>query len=212
MRMTMTDNLRTTRLRVAAALALGVMTLAPLACSSSPEDPSDYSRQRPPADRLDRRDRGLQSYDVVSASEQMANSLLSRPFVQESPEPLRVVVGYPQNMTQTARQDLQIFLQRLEVELSRQGTGKIDLIENRDNFRGLQSEELEQPGMGEREDFGGGRAQPGPAGVQPDYTLYVEVTDLPNRGTNFYNFQFRLTNMQTRQTPWLDAYEVRVAR
>lgn len=41
--------------------------------------PHEYGQQRPPVDRLDERDSGLQSKDVVSASDQMAMDLLALP-------------------------------------------------------------------------------------------------------------------------------------
>ncbi|MEL7239806.1 MAG: hypothetical protein AAGK78_13185, partial [Planctomycetota bacterium] len=166
-------------------------------------------------DRLDRRDSGLQSADIIKAADQMANSLLSLPEVQATPERLLIVVDRVENNTSTYPRSLDIFLQQVKVELSRRGRSQIQLIENRDRLRALQSRELEQlPGANEREDFGGAdvRQQPGPAGIQPDYSLYAIVSDLPNRGTNFYQFQFDLTDLRTRELVWTDAYNVRVAR
>ena len=54
--------------------------------------------------------------------------------------------------------------------------------------------------------FGG----PG-ASVQPEWELSGVVSELPNRGTSYYHFEFNLNNVITRETIPL-AYEVRVGR
>ncbi len=53
---------------------------------------------------------------------------------------------------------------------------------------------------------------PQPRGIQPDYSLYGKVYDLPNRGTSYYMVEFTLTNFNTREQVWTNAYEVKVAR
>lgn len=195
----------------AGALALAAALPLSTGCRAN-EDPGGYSRQRPPADRLDKRDRGLQSYDILAAADQMAQSLLTLPEIQNSPERLTVVVDRAMNETSTYPRDLQIFLEQLKVELGRRARNRIQLIANRDDFRDFQARELEQrPG----DEFGGagaGRTPPGPAGIQPDYVLHSEVRDLPNRGTTFYQFVFELTDLQGRTILWNDSYDVRVAR
>lgn len=197
--------------RFVAAGALALALLFVHGCRQ-PEDPGGYSRERPPADRLDRRDRGLQSYDVLAAADQMAESLLTLPEVQQSPERLMVVVDRVENLTVTQRQNLDIFLEQLRIEVARQGRNRIQLITDRAVLRDIQSRELEQPAD---EGFGGagaGRQPPGPPGIQPDYALHAQASDLPNRGTNFYQFVFTLTDLRTREDIWTDAYTVRVAR
>ena len=197
----------------AASAGLLILFSAGLTGCKTPEDPRGYSRERPPADRLDKRDKGLQSYDVIAAADQMATSLLSLPELNASPTRLTVVVDRADNLTSTYSQNLDIFLSKLKVDVARQGRDRIQLIENRAKLRDLQSRELE--GSSEREDFGGAggaRPAPGPAGIQPDYSLYCKVSDLPNRGTNYYLFEFNLTSLQTRELIWTDSYDVRTAR
>lgn len=193
------------------ACALGT---AASGCSRSPEQPGGYSRQRPPADRLDRRDRGLQSYDVIAAADQMAEELLTHPAINQNPSGERMVIVFDRaaNLTTTVDHNLDIFLRQLRGQISRRGYDRIQIQENRARFRELQSRELEQS---EREEFGGAGGRqpaPGPAGIQPDYALALEVRDLPNRGTNFYQFDFTLTNFHTREIVWEGLYDVRVAR
>ena len=91
----------------------------------------------------------------------------------------------------------------LRGRIAKHGRGRVALIENRDRLRDIQSRELEQPAK---------PAEPGPAGIQPDFALYGKVMDLPNRGTNYYLMQMTVTDLQTRQQVWTGDYEVKVAR
>ncbi|HLL89825.1 MAG TPA: hypothetical protein VK324_11010 [Tepidisphaeraceae bacterium] len=174
-----------------------------------------YENERPPIDQLDARDKGLQSVDLLQASDLMAQSLLSYPGLAGSDRQYLIVVGNIENQTSTLRgRNLDIFLDRLKTNLSKQGRGRVTLIENRARFRQMQSKELE-PGAGDPFGQGGGPVQPGPAGIQPDYELYGKIQDLPNRGTNTYRFEFNLSGLQgqnARVLPWSDEYIVKVAR
>src|SRR5918993_3625310 len=95
-----------------------------------------YEEQRPPIDQLDRRDRGLQSKDVLQASDSLAMDLLSLPMLNNSREQWTVVVDRVEDNTRDSlfRGDYNIFLQRLQTNLGRQGRGRIALIENRSRF------------------------------------------------------------------------------
>ena len=167
------------------------------------DKPQEYGDQRPPVGELDSRDRGLQSKDIVQASDQMAMDLLADPNLNASNTRWTIVVDHVENKTINSRFDMDIFLQRLKTNLFRQGKGRVQLIENRDKLRELQASELEI----ERTD-----GQPGPKGIQPDYSLYATIAELPNRGTSYYLVDFKLTDLRTRELAWVNAYEVRVAR
>ena len=189
--------------RLLAILAvLGGLSMGLAGCRST-EEPGGYSNDRPPADRLDSRDRGIQSYDVVAAADQMAESLLTLPEIQTTPERLIVVVDRVVNMTSFHDANLDIFLAQLRNEIAQRGRTQIQLISDRDTLRDIQSRELELP---PGDDFGGA---PGPAGIQPHYALHAEVSDLPNRGTNFFLFSFTLTDLRAREDVWTDGYTVR---
>jgi hypothetical protein len=168
------------------------------------DKPHEYGQQRPPVDELDRRDTGLQSKDVVQASDQMAMDLLADANLNASHTRWTIVVDHVENKTVSARHDLDIFLERLKTNLARQGKGRVQLIENRDKLRDLQSRELENDGSN--------GAAPGPKGIQPDYSLYAKIMELPNRGTSYYLMEFTLTNFKTRELAWTNSYEVRVER
>jgi hypothetical protein len=167
------------------------------------DKPHEYGQQRPPVGELDSRDSGLQSKDVVQASDQMAMDLLADPKLNASKTQWLIVVDRVENKTVNSRFDMDIFLQRLQANLFKHGQGRVQLIENRDKLRELQSRELEGAGAG---------GAPGPAGIQPDYSLYATITELPNRGTSYYQMNFKLTDFRTRQLAWVGAYEVKVER
>jgi hypothetical protein len=109
--------------------------------------------------------------------------------------------------------DYTIFIERLRTNLSRQGRRSVRLIENKKRFNDLRGRELE----GERDDFGQGERSGGgvgrsPDAVNPDFALYGKAMDLPGRGTTYYNLQFDLVDLHTRDQVWSDMYEVRVSR
>ena len=133
---------------LAAGLLLG------LGCHS--DRPHEYGEDRPPVDRVVHDDRGLQSKDVVSSTDQMSMDLLALPELNASRSRWTIVVGHIDNMTAERRGDLDIFIERLRTKLATMGHGRVQLIENRAKYRQLQSQELEQPGNGDEFGQGGG--------------------------------------------------------
>src|SRR4051812_11018403 len=111
---------------------------------------SEYDRQRPPLDQVDKRDRGLQSQEVLIASDQIADSLLKLPELNATDRQWTLVVDRVEDRSidQKFRLDYDIFLERLRANLARQGRGRVRLVENRDRFYDLRARELE----GERDD------------------------------------------------------------
>jgi len=190
-------------------LAAAVVLAGLVGCSS--DRPHEVGRERPAVGDLDRRDRGeLQSRDLVEASDQMAQSLITLPELNESRSQWNIVVKPTVENQTTARRDYGIFIDRLKTNLAKQGRGRIRLIENKATFHQLQNEELETGG---NDRFGQGSGDTGlPAGVQPDYDLYLKMQELPNRGTSTYRMDFNLTNLHTREIVWNDEYIVKVAR
>lgn len=188
-----------------AALAAGGAALT--GCGPS------YTDQRPPMDQLDPRDRGLQSKDVLQASDRLAMDLLSLPDLNDSREQWLIVVDHVEDNTRSRlfTGDFDIFLQRLRVNVQRQGRGRVRIISNRRTFYDVRSRELESE---RQDDFGQG--EPGGRRAQdardPDFALRATAMDLPNRGTVYYNLAFELIDLRTRESVWGDQYEVRTAR
>ena len=176
----------------------------------------DYNARRPPVDQVTQDEKGLGSKDVVSASDQMAQDLLASPDLNASHTQWTMVVADVENKTTGNHFDLNIFIERLRSNLSQYGKGRVQLIENRDKLRQLQSKELEYPSSGSDQygqgGGGGGHGAPGPAGIQPDYALYGRIMELPNRGTSYFLCEFTVTDLKTRQQVWVNKYEVKTAR
>jgi hypothetical protein len=143
----------------------------------------------------------------------MAASLLSLPALNASKTQWTIVIDRMDDQTSERNfgHNYQIFLDALRPKLFKQGIGRVQLIENRDQFYGLRNRELENGG---RDDFGQGSGrQPGaPASIQPDFSLYARISDLPNRGTNYYQIDFTLTDLHNRTIAWSHEYAVRTAR
>jgi hypothetical protein len=190
----------------AGVVAAGLV-LSAIGCHE--DRPHDYGEQRPPVDQLDPRDSGLQSKDVVAASDKMAMDILgSIPELNESPHRWTVVVDHVDNLSADRQQNYDIFLERVRSNLSKNGRGRVQLIENMTKFHDLQSREVE----GENDNFGQGGVKGQPRGVQPDYSLYGKIMEMPNRATSYFYIQFVLTNMKTREMVWINDYEVKVLR
>ena len=168
-----------------------------------------YEDERPPVDQLDDRDSGLQSKDIVNATDQMAASILRDDNINARSEQLIIVVDRMDDETTTSFPK-DIFLRRLKTAMGKQARGRVQLVENRERLRAMQSRELE----GGAVDMGQGGAAPGPAGLQPDYALNGRITELRKRGTSYFYCEFNLTGLKgedARRIVWTDAFEVKVA-
>ena len=205
------------RIVVVAGLIAALGTMAGLGCADT-DRPTEYGRQRPPLDELDSRDRGLQSPDVRQAADEVIESLLSLPELQDSERRWTVVISGVEDRTNDRKFrniDYNIFLEKLRANIAKQGRGQIRLIENRDRFYDTRARELESELEG-GDEFGQGEDPAGPAraprAVSPDFGLYATASDLPNRGTTYYLINFVVTNLRTREQVFVEDYEVRVSR
>lgn len=184
------------------AMMLAVVVLG-VGCKSEPKD----GRVRPPVDELYDDGRGLQGKDVIASSDKMAASLLSLPQLNASDRQWVIVVDRVENLTQSQRGDLNIFLMRLRSKLLQQGGGRVTLVENLQKFNELRSRELEPTG----DRFGQGGIDQKPKTVQPDYFLSAKLAELPNRDTSYFLVDFTLTKVD-RTIVWGDMYEVATKR
>lgn len=184
-------------------LATGLLTLATVVgCSDKPHS---YGQERPPVDQLDDRDRGLQSKEVVDASDLLVQKILALPEFN-GPTRRPVVVTNIENRTTSPNFNYDIFLQRLKTNIGEHGRDRIFLVDNRTHINKVRSSELET--VPADASHNGGVPS---TSVQPEWELSGVVSELPNRGTSYYHFEFNLNNVMTRETIPL-AYEVRVGR
>jgi hypothetical protein len=190
---------------------LSLAAIAALAGCASDHKPEDYNRQRPDVTDINTRDRGLQSSEVVEASEKLAAELLALPEVNQSPRRLTVVFTNLEDLTRTRQFNYDIFLERLKTEMSYKGRDRIAFVTNKDKYYGTRARELDGV-RNERDDRGRGIATPTNR-VQPDFALTGKVMDLPNRSTAYYLFTFSLTDIRSDGGTEIPlSYEVRVRR
>jgi hypothetical protein len=181
------------------SLTLAAVTGLLLAASCA-EPPPTYDEQRPATDQLAHGNEGLQSKDVVNATDQMCTDLLSQPALNASDHQWAIVLAGVNNHTADPEFSYDAFSDRLKVKLARLGHGRVALIENRSTYKNLQNQELE-PGTAAS------------AGMNPDYGLYITIDEMPNRSTSYFLVTATLTDLKTRQQVWVsNPYEVQAAR
>ena len=183
-----------------AALGLAALTGLGMAGCASDHKPDGYAYERPPVEDLDPSDRGLQSSEVVEASDLLVQKIMSLPEVQNSPTRLTVVFTNLEDLTTTRQFNYDIFLERLKTNIAEQGRRQIAIVSNKDTYYRTRSQELDLP-RGERDDFGQGERRGGVTPVanriQPDYAMNGKVMEIRNRGTSYYLFTFALSDIRT---------------
>ncbi len=198
---------------------LGLATLGTLVGCQT-DKPEHYRNERPPVTDLEPGDRGLQSSEVVEASDLLVQKILSLPEVNHSPRRLTVVFTGLEDFTRRRHFNYDIFLERLKTNISEQGRDRIAIVSNKDKYFGIRNRELD-PTRAERDDFAqndparnGGIGNPPANRVQPDFALTGKVMDMPNRETNYYLFTFTLADIRSdgggTEIPM--RYEVKVRR
>ena len=186
------------QLALKAVLSMG-LALGAVGCNQ--DRPHEVGQARPDVDSLHPDDRGLQSKDVVAASEQMARDILAARELRQSPTQLTIVADNFEDLTRDRNWSINydIFLARLKSNLGLYGKGQVTLIENKAKLNFLRSKE--------RDDASGAMPR-----LQPDYALSGKAYDLPNRGTNYYLLEFNLTDLRSGTVTWINKYEVKAAR
>ena len=187
------------------AIWLGSLVLMALAAGCAAPD-----QARQPVDELNPNDSGLQSKDVVGAADKISRDLLADPALNSSGTAWTLVVSNMEDKTtdQVARINFDIFLQALKGDLAQKSGGRIQLIENKQQFHELRNRELES-NAGDQFGQGGSNT---PQAINPDYALYGTAMDLPNRATNFYQIEFKVVNLHNRTIAFDRLYQVKVAR
>ncbi|HEY8666585.1 MAG TPA: hypothetical protein VIL86_07975 [Tepidisphaeraceae bacterium] len=168
-----------------------------------------YEEERPPVGQLDRRDRGLQSKDLLTCTDEMAASILGSADLARSDRQW-IIVSVPMDNETSHTKSYDIFIDSLKTQIAKQGRGRATLVANKAKFNEMRNKELDQPG-GDEFQQGGGRTGSNER-IQADYFLNGKVQNLPNRGTDTFRFEFSLTNSKTGVQIWQDDYIVIVAR
>jgi hypothetical protein len=190
-------------MRVMAKTIVVVGMLAGLsACQHQPEG---YYQQQGPVDSLSPDDRGLQSKNLVEATDQMTRDLLATPDLRNSPTKWVLVIDRTEDRTveRYFNTNYDIFLERLRGCLAKYGNNQIALAENRAKLDALRNREL---------DAGDQAAAMPNQRMLPQYAMYAKAMDLPNRSTNYYLIEFTVIDMKSGIQVWTRTYEVKTAR
>jgi len=190
---------------------LGIGLVASLIGGCTRDIPNEYGNQRPPVDTIDERDRGLQSKDVVSASDLMARDLLADEGLRRANAQWVMVVDRFEDHTLDRHFNVNydIFIERLRTNIGQFGKGSVTLVENKVKLNQLRNKELDSS---RGDEFGQGSGGGGPGRLQPDFALYGKAFDLPNRGTNYYLLEFTVVSLRSGTQVWTNKYEVKAAR
>jgi len=196
---------------IRAKVLLGMGLVASLIGGCTRDIPNDYGDQRRPVDQIDPRDNGLQSKDVVSASDLMARDLLADEGLRRANAQWVMVVDRFEDHTldRAFNVNYDIFIERLRTNLGQYGKGNVTLVENKAKLNQLRNKELDST---RGDEFGQGSGGGGPGRLQPDFALYGKAFDIPNRGTNYYLLEFTVVSLKSGVQVWTNKYEVKAAR
>lgn len=184
---------------------VGVLVLAGMV-GCSQDRPARYGHERPSVSDLSWDDKGLQSKDVVEASDMLVQYLMQLPEFN-GPTRQTVVFTRMENNTTNPAFNYDIFLQRLKANVGQYGRDRILITENLDRIQQQRSEELENTA----DPFGQGDGGATPrTSIQPEWNLYGTVSELPGRGNRYYLFNFNLSNNYTREVIPLKQFEVKI--
>ena len=149
----------------------------------------------------------LDSVDLVQMTDQMARSIISDPKVQQAIHqggPLRVVVQPVENQLTAEvlpRGQAEAFTARVRALLSQHAPDQFTWVLNKSEFYDLRGKELDVP-LG-----------PAPEAINPDYALTAIFSSLSQESStgrsDFYLCRYELSNLQTRNVLWSDAYKVK---
>ena len=194
-----------------AVIAINLLGLGLAGCNSSDHKPDKYNKQRPSPTELNSRDRGLQSSDLIEATDMLAMKLLAHPVINRSPTKLTIVFTGLEDLTTTRQFNYDIFVERLKIKVAEAGSDRVAVISNKDKFYYLRNKELDAA-RGERDDRG--NPAPPPANrIQPNYAMTGKVMEIRNRATSYYSFTFSLVDINGQQQgvePIVLGYETRV--
>lgn len=165
----------------------------------SRDSPSEIGSQQP------------RSYDLITATDMMAESIAQRLDVNNRDNPPRIFIGQIENKTSRPYENYQIFLARLGSLLLSSGSRHgLEMIRERDFIEQQRAREY-------------GTKQPGKApydyASEAEYVLTATVRDMPSGGTNFYFMNFQLVQLVedaisgpdagVGRIVWEDFYEVK---
>jgi hypothetical protein len=165
---------------------------------------------QPDMDRVRAGDHGPQCANLREMATIMAPKVLACRDIAQNPNRITVAMLHMDNKTEDMRgRDLDIYVARLSGLLqSAEASDRVLFVETAKDLAQLQADAL---GGVPRDPYGdAGRTTPAPTGQIPaQFALHGTVYSMVQGRTNYYLFQFKLTNLVTGGVSWSDQYDVR---
>ncbi|MEZ6212502.1 MAG: hypothetical protein R3B46_14880 [Phycisphaerales bacterium] len=183
-------------------LTVGLTSLAFLsACRSNP--PRVENRGATTTAPLDKRlpsERGLASKDLVTATDEMIESIANHPEFINAPYRLQIVMDQVVNRTTMPARDFDIYLARIRARLNESGARyNLGFVLPKADIEHLRRKEGLDPAGSS--DFAS----------KADYVLRGVFYDAPSGGTNTYLLTFQIVDLHDAQITWEGSYEVKFA-
>lgn len=191
-------------MRRGASLITVLGALSASACQSDP--PRVENRGATTTAPLDKRlpqERDLGSRDLVTASDEMVESIANHPEFIHAPSRVQIVMDEVVNRTTLPARDFDIYLARIRANLNQSGARyNIGFVLPKADIEHLRRKEGLEPA--DSSDFAS----------KADYVLRGVFYDAPTGGrggTNTYLLTFQIVDLHDAQIVWEGSYEVKFA-
>lgn len=171
-------------------------------CQSDP--PRVENRGATTTAPLDKRlpsERDLGSKDLVTATDEMVESIANHPEFINAPYRVQIVMDQVVNRTTLPARDFDIYLARIRANLNQSGARyNLGFVLPKADIEHLRRKEGLEPA--DSSDFAS----------KADYVLRGVFYDAPTSGTNTYLLTFQIVDLHDAQITWEGSYEVKFAR
>jgi len=175
--------------------------IAASGCQSNP--PRVENRGATTTAPLDKRlpsERGLGSKDLVTATDEMVESIANHPEFINAPYRVQIVMDQVVNRTTMPARDFDIYLARIRAHLNESGARyNLGFVLPKADIEHLRRKEGLDPAGSS--DFAS----------KADYVLRGVFYDAPSGGTNTYLLTFQIVDLHDAQITWEGSYEVKFA-
>ncbi len=182
-------------------LAAMVSLAALSGCQSEPPRvPNQGATTTAPLDKRLPSERGLASRDLVTATDEMVESIANHPEFINAPYRVQIVMDRVVNRTTMPARDFDIYLARIRAHLNESGARyNLGFVLPKAEIEDLRRKEGLDP-VGSS-DFAS----------KADYVLRGVFYDAPSGGTNTYLLTFQVVDLHDAQITWEGSYEVKFA-
>lgn len=188
-----------------ARLISSVMVIAAIFAGGCQSDPPRVENRgattTAPLDKRLPQERDLGSKDLVTATDEMVESIANHPEFINAPYRVQIVMDQVVNRTTLPARDFDIYLARIRANLNQSGARyNLGFVLPKADIEHLRRKEGLEPANSS--DFAS----------KADYVLRGVFYDAPTSGTNTYLLTFQIVDLHDAQITWEGSYEVKFAR